>query len=80
MEVLFLFIHWVSTFSHMDNQAGNKMDLLNMATMFAPNVIYSKSKDPLKDESFGVIETVYLLLKHQEEFATVRQERGRFTD
>ncbi|KAI8084623.1 uncharacterized protein BX664DRAFT_337422 [Halteromyces radiatus] len=74
MEVLFLFIRWVSTFAHTENDGGNKMDLLNLATMIAPNLLYSKSKDPIKDESFGVIEAVFLLLQHQEEFATVPED------
>ncbi|KAI8340142.1 hypothetical protein BC941DRAFT_393152 [Chlamydoabsidia padenii] len=74
MEVLFLFIHWVSTFSHTENNGGNKMDLYNMATMVAPNVLYSKAKDPGKDESLGIIEPVFLLLKYQEEFATVPED------
>ncbi|CAO3597215.1 unnamed protein product [Absidia cylindrospora] len=74
MEVLFLFIHWVSTFAHTENDGGNKMDLLNLATMIAPNLLFSKSKEPMKDDSFGIIDAVFLLLKFQEEFATVPED------
>ncbi|KAI8069153.1 hypothetical protein BC940DRAFT_332450 [Gongronella butleri] len=74
MEVLFLFIKWVSSFAHLENDAGNKMDLNNMATMIAPNLLYPKSKDAAKDESIYVICAIYVLLQHQEEFATVPED------
>ncbi|KAG0181800.1 hypothetical protein DFQ29_007028 [Apophysomyces sp. BC1021] len=71
MEVIFLFMKWVATFAHIDEESGSKMDLLNLATVLAPNILYSKGKDPAKDESFAAIEAVHLLLKYQEEFCTV---------
>lgn len=66
MEVLFLFVKWVASFAE-----TSKMDLQNLATVLAPNVLYSKNKDPVKDDSFAAIETVHMLLLHQEEFCTV---------
>ncbi|KAF7727507.1 hypothetical protein EC973_007485 [Apophysomyces ossiformis] len=74
MEVLFLFMKWVATFAHIDEESGSKMDLLNLATVLAPNILYSKSKDPAKDESFAAIESVHMLLKYQEEFCTVPED------
>ena len=47
------------------------MDLHNLATVITPNVLYSKSKDPSKDDSFLAIEAVYSLLKYQDEFCLV---------
>ncbi|CAO3650186.1 unnamed protein product [Cunninghamella echinulata] len=74
MEVLFLFLRWVSTFANNENGGGNKMDLHNITIMIAPNILYSKSKDPMKDESFGVIEAVSLLLQYQEQFIAVPED------
>lgn len=68
MEVLFIFLKWVSSFSHVDEETGSKMDLQNLATVITPNILYSKSKDPMKDESFLAIEAVYSLLKYQDDF------------
>ncbi|ORX53237.1 RhoGAP-domain-containing protein [Hesseltinella vesiculosa] len=74
LEVLFVFIQWVSTFAHLENDTGNKMHLNNLATMIAPNLLYPKSKDPAKDDSIAVIDAVYVLLQHQEEFTTVPED------
>lgn len=73
MEVLFLFLKWVATFAETEDGNGSKMDLMNIATVLAPNVLYSKNKDPLKDEVFSatVIDTIYMLLQYQEEFCAV---------
>ncbi|KAF9584319.1 hypothetical protein BGW38_006877 [Lunasporangiospora selenospora] len=71
MEALCLFFRWVASFSHIDEETGSKMDLHNLATVVTPNVLYSKSKDPTKDESFLAIEAVMGLLEHQDEFCVV---------
>lgn len=74
MEVVFLFLKWVSTFAHAENGGGSKMDINNITIMIAPNIFYPKGKDTNKEESFGVIETVSLLLQHQEEFTAVPED------
>ncbi|KAG0366338.1 hypothetical protein BGZ54_005517 [Gamsiella multidivaricata] len=71
MEAVCLFLRWVASFSHVDEETGSKMDLHNLATVITPNVLYSKSKDPTKDESFLAIEAVMGLLAHQDEFCVV---------
>lgn len=71
MEVLFIFFKWVASFSHVDEETGSKMDLHNLATVITPNILYSKSKDPSKDESFLAIEAVHNLLKYQDDFWVV---------
>ncbi|KAK9721012.1 Rho-type GTPase activating protein Rga1, variant 2 [Basidiobolus ranarum] len=83
MEALFIFLRWVSGFSHVGEDAGSKMDLANLATVVAPNILYTNSKDPVKDESFLSIETVYALLKYQDEMwqipsiiADILEEQG----
>lgn len=76
MEVLFLFLKWVSTFAYVEEGGGgNKMDTLNLATMLAPNILESKNKDPAKDESFAGIEAVRLLLEYQQDFCMVRMRK-----
>lgn len=74
MEVLFIFMKWVSQFAHMEDDSGSKMHIVNLATVLAPNILYSKSKDPTKDESFFAIETVTMMLQNAEEFATVPED------
>jgi hypothetical protein len=74
MEVLFIFMKWVSQFADMKDNTGSKMHIVNLATVLAPNILYSKSKDPIKDESFFAIETVTMMLQNAEEFATVPED------
>ncbi|KAF9950266.1 hypothetical protein BGZ65_006739, partial [Modicella reniformis] len=74
MEAICLFMRWVASFSHVDEETGSKMDLHNLATVITPNVLYSKSKDPTKDESFLAIEAVMGLLQYQDEFCAVPLE------
>ncbi|KAI1316417.1 hypothetical protein EDD11_009980 [Mortierella claussenii] len=70
MEAICLFLRWVASFSHVDEETGSKMDLHNLATVITPNILYSKSKDPMKDESFlafhGVPEDLSLFLSDQD--------------
>jgi hypothetical protein len=47
---------------------GNKMDLENLAVVLAPNILVSKSKNVLDDDSFATIQAVEMLLKHQTDF------------
>ncbi|RKO97023.1 hypothetical protein CAUPRSCDRAFT_11285, partial [Caulochytrium protostelioides] len=41
---------------------GNRMDLDNLAVVLTPNILFSKSKNPLDDENQLAIETVRMLL------------------
>ena len=72
MEILCVFLKWVASFSHIDEDTGSKMDLPNLATVICPNILYSKEKDPTKDESFLAIRAVTELLVHQDDFYCVR--------
>ncbi|KAI8059370.1 uncharacterized protein B0P05DRAFT_270839 [Gilbertella persicaria] len=77
MEVLFTFMKWVSQFAEDPSGrggGGSKMDITNLATVIAPNILYAKSKDPMKDESFYAIETINIMLQNAEEFATVPED------
>lgn len=68
MEALFVFLKWVASFSHVDEETGSKMDLHNLATVICPNILYAKGKDPYKDESFSAVRAVHELLEYQDEF------------
>ena len=92
MEVLFAFLKWASSFSQVDEESGSKMDIHNLATVMAPNILYAKEKAPNAkqplpqvDESFLAIEAVDLLIEFNDYFCQVRslkadvQEAGRLT-
>lgn len=68
MEVVFIFLKWVASFAHIDEETGSKMDLNNLAIVMGPNILYSKSKDPSKDDSFAGIRTIQDLLENQDRF------------
>lgn len=74
MEVLFVFLKWVASFSHVDEETGSKMDLQNLATVICPNILYAKGKDPTRDETSSAIRVVNELLEYQDEFWVVSTE------
>ncbi|EPQ56467.1 hypothetical protein GLOTRDRAFT_75157 [Gloeophyllum trabeum ATCC 11539] len=74
MEVLFVFLKWVASFAHMDEETGSKMDLGNLATVICPSILYSRGRDAVRDESFSAIRVVTSLLENQDEFFTVPEE------
>jgi len=42
------------------------MDIDNLATIIAPTICYSKSKDPIKDDSFLAIEALKMMMLNQD--------------
>src|SRR5205085_6137956 len=73
MEVLFSFLKWAASFSHVDEESGSKMDIHNLSTVMAPNILYSNIKQPPVDDSFLAIEAVNLLIQSTETFCQVSQ-------
>ena len=71
MEILFSFLNWVSSFSHVDEESGSKMDIHNLATVITPNILYSHSKNSGMDDSFLAIEAVYSLIECNEAMCEV---------
>ncbi|KAG8735117.1 hypothetical protein FRC10_010969 [Ceratobasidium sp. 414] len=71
MEVLFVFLKWVSLFSHVDEETGSKMDLVNLATVITPSIFYSKGRDAAREESFAAIGVVTRLLEDQDLYFSV---------
>lgn len=74
MEVLFVFLKWVASFSHVDEATGSKMDLQNLATVICPNILYSRGHNAVRDESFTAIRVVTQLLEYQDEYYAVPDE------
>jgi hypothetical protein len=71
MEVLFTFLNWVSSFSHVDEESGSKMDIHNLATVIAPNVLNSGKDNVPVDDSFLAIEAVASLIECNESMCEV---------
>lgn len=66
MEILFTFMNWTASFSHIDEESGSKMDIHNLSTVITPNILYSKNKDSGMDDSFLAIEAVHTLIEYNE--------------
>jgi RhoGAP domain len=74
MEVLFVFLKWVASFAHVDEETGSKMDLQNLATVICPSILYGKGRDVAHSESVMAIPVVTELLVNQDEFWQVPDE------
>lgn len=55
-EVLFSFLYWAPSFSHVDNHSGSKMDIHNISTVITPNILY-KDNDMTKVQNVKQAET-----------------------
>lgn len=71
MEVLFSFLNWVSSFSHIDEESGSKMDTHNLATVITPNVLHLGKRDVPVDDNFLAIEAVNSLIENNETMCEV---------
>jgi RhoGAP domain len=71
MEVLFTFLNWAASFHTIDEETGSKMDLHNLATVIAPNLLLPSNKNPEVDSSLLAIETVYSLIECNESMCEV---------
>ncbi|KAI9098080.1 hypothetical protein DFS34DRAFT_97332 [Phlyctochytrium arcticum] len=68
--VLCHFLRYVATYkapSSTSDEGGNKMGLDNLATVIAPNVLYSKSKNAADDESPLAVEAFRMIMGLQDE-------------
>jgi hypothetical protein len=64
LEVLFCFLKWAGSFHHVDDDSGSKMDIKNLSTVIAPNILYSNSKIPTLDSDpmFAIVAVEHLLV------------------
>lgn len=74
IEVVFVFLRWVASFSGQNDETGSKMDLANLATVITPNVLYGRGANAARDESFIGITAVQILLEKQDDFYRVPPE------
>ncbi|KAG8835563.1 hypothetical protein FRC17_002483 [Serendipita sp. 399] len=74
LEVLLVFLKWVASFSHVDEETGSKMDLGNLATVITPSILKANKRDGVRDESFPGIRVVTELLEGQDELYLVPQD------
>ncbi|KAI9143486.1 hypothetical protein BKA69DRAFT_1062211 [Paraphysoderma sedebokerense] len=79
LEVLCIFLRQVSTFALPDDETkGSKMDLYNLATVIAPNILYSKAKEPSREDSMLAVQVIYSILLLQDDFWTVPEDLAPF--
>lgn len=76
MEVLFAFLNWTSSFSHVDEDSGSKMDIHNLATVITPNILYPNIKTSTVEESFLSIEAVNALITYNDALCEVSLPSG----
>lgn len=74
MEVLFCFLNWAASFSVVDEESGSKMDVHNLATVIAPNIMFSNAKTETMEDSFYAIEAVSTLISYNELMAEVPED------
>ncbi|KAF3928148.1 Myosin-IXa [Arthrobotrys entomopaga] len=74
IEILFSFLNWVASFSHVDEESGSKMDVHNLATVITPNILYLKTQTPGMDDSFLAIEAIHTLIECNEQMCEVPED------
>ncbi len=74
MEVLFVFLKWVASFSHVDEETGSRMDVQNLATVICPSILYARGSNAMKDDSFVAIKAIQTLVDDQDEFYIIPPE------
>ncbi|EPS38566.1 hypothetical protein H072_7683 [Dactylellina haptotyla CBS 200.50] len=74
IEILFSFLNWVASFSHVDEESGSKMDVHNLATVISPNILYTKAALPGMDDSFLAIEAIHTLIECNEQMCEVPED------
>ena len=70
LEVLCAFFNFVASFHQVDEESGSKMDTHNLATVIAPNILYTNAKTPV-DDNFLAIEVVHTLIECNEQMCEV---------
>ncbi|KAK3372509.1 hypothetical protein B0H63DRAFT_299322 [Podospora didyma] len=72
LEVLFVFLKWAGSFHQVDEEAGSKMDIRNLSTVIAPNVLFDRVKtSSLDSDPMFAIEAVEVLIANIQEMCLV---------
>ncbi|KAJ3416289.1 hypothetical protein HDV05_002229 [Chytridiales sp. JEL 0842] len=72
LMTLLEFLYFVSTYAVTEN-GGNRMDISNLATVIAPNILYLKSNDLISDESVLAVKAVEMLINHHKQLCLIPQ-------
>ena len=70
IEILCSFLNWVASFHQVDEDSGSKMDTHNLATVIAPNILFTNAKTPV-DDNFLAIEVVHSLIECNDQMCQV---------
>lgn len=74
LELLLHFLKWAGNFHQVDDESGSKMDVRNLATVIAPNILYDPVKGPaLDNEPMLAISVVEILINDVETMCLVSQ-------
>ncbi|RFU29205.1 hypothetical protein B7463_g7140, partial [Scytalidium lignicola] len=73
LEILFSFFNWVASFHQVDEESGSKMDTHNLATVIAPNILFTNAKTPV-DDNFLAIEVVHALIECNDQMCEVPED------
>ncbi|KAH8593548.1 hypothetical protein B0O99DRAFT_688384 [Bisporella sp. PMI_857] len=73
LEILCSFFNWVASFHAVDEDSGSKMDTHNLATVIAPNILYTNAKTPV-DDNFLAIEVVHSLIECNEQMCEIPED------
>jgi DNA-directed RNA polymerase subunit RPC12/RpoP len=70
LEILCSFFNFVASFHEVDEESGSKMDTHNLATVIAPNILFTNAKTPV-DDNFLAIEVVHTLIEYNDQMCEV---------
>lgn len=74
LEILFCFLKWAGSFHQVDDESGSKMDIKNLATVIAPNILFKQMQGPALDsEPMYAITVVETLINDVESMCIVSQ-------
>lgn len=72
LELLLHFLKWAGNFHQVDDESGSKMDVRNLATVIAPNILYDPVKGPsLDSEPMLAINVIEILINDVETMCLV---------
>lgn len=77
MEEFFAFVKWVANFEKIDGESGSRMDLVNLATVLGPNLLYAKPSTTAPEDRSTALpanEVVLAMMQHQDLFWVVPRE------
>ncbi|KAK3693843.1 hypothetical protein B0T22DRAFT_53220 [Podospora appendiculata] len=75
LEILFNFLKWAGSFHQVDDESGSKMDIRNLSTVIAPNILYDRSKtSTLDSDPMYAIEAVEVMIANIEEMCLIPED------